>query len=36
GHTGTYINARGDSTSTLPGSDLVEQVGSLNRESPDF
>ncbi|NEO39927.1 MAG: transposase [Moorea sp. SIOASIH] len=34
GHTGTYQNARGDSTSTLLGSDLVEQVGSLNRESP--
>ncbi|NEP47595.1 MAG: transposase [Moorea sp. SIO3C2] len=36
GHTGTFLNARGDSTSTLLGSDLVEQVGSLNRESPDF
>ncbi|NEP35782.1 MULTISPECIES: transposase [unclassified Moorena] len=34
GHTGTKINARGDSTSTLLGSDLVEQVESLNRESP--
>ncbi|NES46238.1 MAG: transposase [Moorea sp. SIO2C4] len=28
GHTGTFLNARGDSTSTLLGSDLVEQVGS--------
>ncbi|AOY78950.1 transposase [Moorena producens JHB] len=36
GHTGTFINARGESTSTLLGSDLVEQVGSLNRESPGF
>ncbi|NEQ15606.1 MAG: transposase, partial [Moorea sp. SIO3E2] len=36
GHTGTFLNARGDSTSTLLGSDLVEQVGSLNRESPDL
>ena len=34
GHTGTFLNARGESTSTLLGSDLVEQVGSLNRESP--
>ncbi|NEO80498.1 transposase [Moorena sp. SIO4G3] len=46
GHTGTWIdrrsryanvkdlNASGDSTSTLPGSDLAEQVGSLSEESP--
>jgi len=36
GHTGTFLNARGESTSTLLGSGLVEQVGSLNRESPGF
>ncbi|NET67313.1 MAG: transposase [Moorea sp. SIO1G6] len=36
GHTGTFQNARGESTSTLLGSDLVEQVDSLNRESPSF
>ncbi|WP_293092195.1 transposase [Moorena sp. SIOASIH] len=36
GHTGTFLNARGESTSTLLGSGLDEQVGSLNRESPGF
>ncbi|NEO64966.1 MAG: transposase, partial [Moorea sp. SIO4G2] len=38
GHTGTWVvkdlNASGDSASTFPGSDLVEQVGSLSEESP--
>ncbi|NEQ88782.1 MAG: transposase, partial [Moorea sp. SIO2I5] len=37
GHTGTWIhypNASGESTSTLSGSGLIEQVGSLNEESP--
>ncbi|NEO69111.1 transposase [Moorena sp. SIO3H5] len=36
GHTGTLINAWGDLSSTLPGSDLVEQDGSMNQESPGF
>ncbi len=36
GHTGTYQNAWGDLSSTLPGSGLVEQDGSMNRESPSF
>ncbi|NEO25132.1 transposase [Moorena sp. SIO4A5] len=39
GHTGTWIidpNACGESTSTLPDSGLVEQVGSLKQESPFF
>ncbi|NEO37244.1 MAG: transposase [Moorea sp. SIOASIH] len=36
GHTGTLINAWGELASTLPGSGLVEQVNSLNQESPDF
>ncbi|EGJ29076.1 transposase, IS605 OrfB family, central region [Moorena producens 3L] len=36
GHTGTLINAWGDLSSTLPGSDLVEQDGSVNQESPGF
>jgi len=37
GHTGTWVldpNASGDSTSTLVGAILSEQVGSLNEESP--
>ncbi|NEQ11989.1 MAG: transposase, partial [Moorea sp. SIO4E2] len=34
GHTGTLLNAWGDLSSTLPGSDLVEQDGSLIQESP--
>ena len=37
GHTGTWIlapNASGDSTSTLIGAILSEQVGSVNEESP--
>ena len=34
GHTGTYQNAWGDLSSTLPGSGLVEQDGSMNQESP--
>src|SRR5919199_1376619 len=37
GHTGTWVkdsNALGDSTSTLAGSILSEQVGSANKESP--
>jgi putative transposase len=37
GHTGTWVldpNASGDSTSTLIGAILSEQVGSLNEESP--
>ncbi|NEO02348.1 MAG: transposase [Moorea sp. SIO3I7] len=37
GHTGTWIldpNALGDLASTLPGSGLVEQVESVNKESP--
>ncbi|NEQ84468.1 MAG: transposase [Moorea sp. SIO2I5] len=38
GHTGTWVvkdlNASGDSTSTFPGSDQVQQVGSLSEESP--
>ncbi|NEQ89004.1 MAG: transposase, partial [Moorea sp. SIO2I5] len=37
GHIGTWVNdlnALGDSTSTLPDSGLVEQVGSLIKESP--
>jgi putative transposase len=37
GHTGTWVkdpNASGDSTSTLAGAILSEQVGSLNEESP--
>ena len=37
GHVGTWIldpNASGDSTSTLIGAILSEQVGSLNEESP--
>ncbi|OLT65536.1 transposase [Moorena producens 3L] len=37
GHTGTWIldpNTLGDLSSTLPGSDLVEQDGSVNKESP--
>ncbi len=36
GHTGTFINARGEDASTLLGSGLGEQVTSLNRESPAF
>lgn len=39
GHTGTWVldpNASGDSTSTLIGAILSEQVGSLNEESPHF
>jgi putative transposase len=39
GHTGTWIlnpNASGDSTSTLVGVILPEQVGSMNEESPHF
>jgi putative transposase len=37
GHTGTWVldpNALGDSTSTLAGAILPEQVGSMNKESP--
>ncbi|AOY81313.1 transposase [Moorena producens JHB] len=34
GHAETYQNAWGDLASTLPGSGLVEQVESLNQESP--
>jgi putative transposase len=37
GHTGTWVkdsNALGDSTSTLAGAILSEQVGSANKESP--
>jgi len=37
GHTGTWVldpNASGDSTSTLAGAILLEQVGSVNEESP--
>ena len=37
GHTGTWVkdpNALGDSTSTLAGEILSEQVGSMNKESP--
>jgi putative transposase len=37
GHTGTWVidpNASGDSTSTLIGAILSEQVGSMNEESP--
>ncbi|NEQ11506.1 MAG: transposase [Moorea sp. SIO4E2] len=37
GHTGTWIidpNSCGESTSTLPDSGLVEQVGSMKQESP--
>ncbi|NEP48486.1 MAG: transposase [Moorea sp. SIO3C2] len=37
GHTGTWVidpNASGDLSSTLPGSGLVEQDGSLSEESP--
>ncbi|NEO36689.1 MAG: transposase [Moorea sp. SIOASIH] len=37
GHTGTLVlnqNALGDPSSTLPGSGLFEQDGSLNKESP--
>ncbi|NEO71170.1 MAG: transposase [Moorea sp. SIO3H5] len=34
GHTGTFQNAWGDLSSTLPGSDLVEQDGSMIQESP--
>ena len=39
GHTGTRIhdlNALGDLSSTLPDSGLVEQDGSLSKESPSF
>ena len=39
GHVGTWIinpNALGDSTSTLAGAILSEQVGSVNEESPDM
>ncbi|EGJ32340.1 transposase, IS605 OrfB family, central region [Moorena producens 3L] len=36
GHTGTLINAWGELASTLPDSGLVEQVSSLNQESPSF
>ncbi|NEO66760.1 MAG: transposase, partial [Moorea sp. SIO4G2] len=36
GHTGTYQNAWGDLSSTLPGSGLVEQDGSVSQESPAF
>jgi putative transposase len=37
GHVGTWVlnpNASGDSTSTLAGAILSEQVGSMNEESP--
>ncbi|WP_424101505.1 RNA-guided endonuclease InsQ/TnpB family protein [Moorena producens] len=34
GHTGTFQNAWGDLSSTLPGSGLVEQDGSTIQESP--
>jgi hypothetical protein len=37
GHVGTWVlnpNALGDSTSTLAGEILLEQVGSMNKESP--
>ena len=37
GHVGTWVlnpNASGDSTSTLVGAILSEQVGSMNEESP--
>jgi putative transposase len=39
GHVGTWVlnpNASGDSTSTLIGAILSEQVGSMNEESPHF
>ena len=39
GHVGTWVkdpNALGDSTSTLAGAILLEQVGSMNKESPHF
>jgi putative transposase len=39
GHMGTWVldpNALGDSTSTLAGAILPEQVGSMNEESPHF
>jgi putative transposase len=39
GHVGTWVkdpNASGDSTSTLAGVILSEQVGSMNEESPHF
>ncbi|NEO46708.1 MAG: transposase [Moorea sp. SIO4A3] len=36
GHTGTFLNAWGEGTSTLLGSDLEGQVTSLNQESPSF
>ncbi|NEO71700.1 transposase [Moorena sp. SIO3H5] len=36
GHTETYQNAWGDLSSTLPGSGLVEQDGSVSQESPAF
>ncbi|AOY83975.2 transposase [Moorena producens JHB] len=34
GHTGTFLNAWGDLSSTLPGSGLVGQDESVNQESP--
>jgi putative transposase len=39
GHVGTWVidpNALGDSTSTLIGTILSRQVGSMNKESPHF
>ncbi|MEB3282812.1 RNA-guided endonuclease InsQ/TnpB family protein [Capilliphycus salinus ALCB114379] len=39
GHSGTWVkdsNASGDSTSTLAGAILLEQVGSMNEESTSF